>query len=346
MFSGAFARAPAFALASLAAVLALGCAGDAGGQANDQGESFLDGDLAGDLPETLSRVGLYPMLDDRSAWHARARPFEPHYPLFSNGSTKQRFIVLPEGGAVDTQQAVWRFPEGTLFFKTFSFEDTPSGARPVETRVLRATADGFAFAAYLWNADGTDADLLAGRRPTKVRVEHAGEAFDHEVPSTLECRTCHETHDPMVLGFSELQLNTTLDGEQETELERLAEEGVLSAAPRRPRAIPEDDPTAHAVLGYLEGNCTNCHDGGNGDNSGFDLRYEVAFQNLIGVKTTSELLSGVRVTPGAPEESVAYLALTRDAELVPQFMPPLGVQRRDEAALSLVEDWILSLGAE
>ncbi len=73
--------------------------GASDGGASDGGgggpSSFIDGDLEGPLPKRLSELGLYPEPKTRSSFHARAVYYEPRYPLWSNGSEKQRFIVSP-----------------------------------------------------------------------------------------------------------------------------------------------------------------------------------------------------------------------------------------------------------
>lgn len=315
---------------------------DAGRDGDGAPKTFLDGDLEAELPAQLSELGLFADPRDRSRWHERAHLFEPEHPLWTNGSAKQRFVVVPRGESIDSSGEIWTFPAGTLFFKTFSYA-SEGGERPIETRLIRRTDDGYDFVTYLWNEDGSDAELLDGTRPVDVEVEVDGVVFAHQVPSKLQCRTCHETHDPMVLGFEEIQLTSSLAGQSDSQLELLHAAGVLSDVPAEPRKISEADPTKRAVLAYFQGNCVHCHDGGSGVNSAFDLRFEVAFENTIGVDTTSELLSGLRVSPGEPLESALYLALTRDLELAPQPMPPLGVQRRDDEAVALVERWIESL---
>ena len=332
-----------FALGACASSPEVEDGGGSNSDGNDEDpKTFLDGDLKGELPELLSEFGLFADPRDRSAWHERAHLFVPEHPLWSNGSVKQRFVVVPPGKSIDSSAEVWEFPAGTLFFKTFSFQ-ADDGERPVETRVLRRTKEGYDFVTYLWNEAGSDAELLDGTRPVDVTVEYEGVSFEHQVPSKLQCRTCHETHDPMVLGFEEIQLTASLAGQTDSQLELLHAAGVISEVPSEPRRIVEDDPTSHAVLAYFQGNCVHCHDGGSGVNSAFDLRFEVAFENTIDVDTTSELLSGLRVSPGEPLESALYLALTRDLDLAPQPMPPLGVQHRDDEAVVLFESWIESL---
>jgi predicted neuraminidase len=59
------------------------------------------------------------------------RSYRPKYELWSDGSTKQRFIYLPPNTQIDTTNPDrWAFPQGTRLYKTFSID----GLR-LETRV-------------------------------------------------------------------------------------------------------------------------------------------------------------------------------------------------------------------
>jgi hypothetical protein len=234
--------------------------------------------------------------------------------------------------------------------KTFSYPvpDASGTLRPVETRAIRLGEEGFEYAVYLWDEAAEDATLLDLKKSVEVEVEVDGEAFTHEVPSKLECRMCHESELGTVIGFRELQLGATPGDGRASELQRLAKLGVFaSEPPSEPERIEHDDPATQSVLGYLQGNCVHCHSGGEGSSTAFDMRHDVALENLIGRETEGEVISGVRVVPGDPASSVVYLTLDRETEegvVLP--MPPVGVQRADVQALALFRDWIESLPAE
>ena len=107
-----------------------------------------------ELPGSLSDVGLFRDLSKQTPYDV-AMAYEPVWPLWSNGSAKQRYLVLPKGVRVDTTDPErWRYPVGTLLFKTFSFE-FDGASRPVETRLMRRSVDGWDFATYLWNEQST-----------------------------------------------------------------------------------------------------------------------------------------------------------------------------------------------
>ena len=339
--------------AVLAATALLGGCGSDDGLRNGSDAAVETGFLAGAqlqaFPDSLSETGLYPDTADRGAWSPLVSLFEPAHALWTNGSDKQRFVSLPVGATVDTSQQDWVFPVGVIFFKTFSYRALNSDSLPIETRALRLTEDGWEYAVYLWDDEGMEAELLDGSIPVKVAVNHQGEEFEHEVPSTLQCRMCHESQEPRVIGFDELRLNAPLSGDTAsvdavTQLVQLAEDGILSELPVAPDEIVHEDQVTESVLGYFQGNCVHCHNGSFGAASAFDLDHSVALGNIIGVETTSELVSGIRVTPGIPDESGLFLAVSRNsADTTAQPMPPIGVQRVDEVAVDMIRRWILAL---
>jgi len=307
--------------------------------------NLLENPLAA-FPTALSSVGLYPDLNDVTIVAEAVLEYTPMWPLWSNGSEKRRYIQLPEGAIIDNSDSTrWIFPVGTLLFKTFLFphEEDLSTLRPVETRILRKAETEWEYAAYLWNESSTEATLLAMKKTKTVSIVGPdGELADHKIPSRRQCRQCHESSQDTVLGFNELQLN----GDSGVELTRIVENGLLSQAPADPAgSIGEHDALTSAFLGYLQGNCVACHNGTDGPSSSFDLRAEVALENLIDQPTNSTAaLSGIRVIPGNPQDSILYQGIsgeTDDPEV--KNMPPVGVQILDETAISLVYDWILSL---
>ncbi|HEY6081422.1 MAG TPA: hypothetical protein VIW29_21555 [Polyangiaceae bacterium] len=330
----------------LACLAGCGSSDDAGDEPHDDAleppaDSLLSEPL-GELPRWLSEVGLYRELPSLTAF-SRALAYEPSYPLWSDGGTKQRFLVLPQGASIDASAADYELPLGSLLFKTFAYRtaESPKLPLPIETRLLRRVAEGWELSAYGWNQAGTDAELLELKRPElRAVLADDGSPIEHAIPSRLECRQCHESASSAVLGFSELQLAPA------GELDRLAPH--LDPPPGEARqALPEHGPRTSAVLGYFLGNCVHCHNGGNGAASSFDLRPEVALENLIDEPTASSATAaGIRVVPGEPEQSILYLALAGGSDVEVKDMPPLGVALRDASALTLMREWIEALAEE
>ena len=317
-------------------------------------------DPTGPLPERLSQTGLLEA-EGLEAIIARAhaapgsRPagdasrfhlYEPRWPLWSNGSHKIRHVVVPHGRQIDTSDGDdWKFPVGTLFFKTFTFE-TAQGVRPIETRVIRGLEDGWEFAVYEWEPDGNDAKLLdiGWARPIELPGRD-GRTIRHEIPSRLQCRQCHEANTNFIIGFSELNLNAPLSGRSErTQLEELHACGVLSHLATEPARIDDDAYGSASVRGYVHGNCVHCHNGRNR----LDLSADVFLANTLSRPTQGMLFpAGQRIRPGEPDESLLYLALARSdqPELAAAHMPPVGVQEPDTAAAEEMRAWITSLAS-
>ena len=76
-------------------------------------------------------------------------------------------------------------------------------------------------------AESPAASTMLEPEPAPVVVD--GVAFDHLIPSRLDCRTCHEAAPVPVLGFDELGLGPD-------QLAALAADGVLAGAPPGPPA--------------------------------------------------------------------------------------------------------------
>lgn len=321
-------------LSALACALACSaCAGDDSGDAN---ESTLVETPALEFPPTLSQVGLYQNLAARAP-SLRALPYTPRAALWSNGLGKERFIVVPEGETIDAASSDWVFPENTLLFKTFLGDDGP-----VETRIVRTTEGAPEFAAYRW--DGDDAVLLDGERGVDVEVPLDGETTAHEIPSTRSCEQCHESSPTPVLGFAPLQLAG--EGEDAAEqVDQLVAAGAISEAPRLDASLDRFEGDEFAVLSYFVGNCVHCHNDSGGIASSFDLSPDVAFDAVIDQPTASSASAvGIRVVPGDAAASILFQAVsgeTEDPEV--KSMPPVGVQRRDQAGIELLRDWINGL---
>jgi hypothetical protein len=285
------------------------------------------------LPELVSEVGLYADVAARTAY-ADVLEYVPNHPLYSNGLDKERHVYLPEGKAIQVDGAEpWTFPVGTVLAKTFLYE----GAA-VETRLLFRTPQGWDYGLYQWLPGGADAELLSGNW-AEVPVELGGGELTHTLPSRLDCRTCHETHeavaDSPVIGISDLQTGADL-----IEAEAFSEPPATTTVRGR-----TDQETA--ALSYFVGNCIACHNGGPSINAAFSLYPEDAVANTVDQPTESETGEGIRVVPGDPDQSVLYITVveagTPDYRGPFKAMPPLGADVIDPAANKLLRDWIENL---
>jgi hypothetical protein len=313
-------------------------------------------------PQKLSDTGLYGDAVAR-AIAAGIRPYSPQYPLWTDGAAKLRWVSLPKGRTIDAKDGdAWRFPLGTRFWKEFSF----SGRR-VETRYIEKTGKNtWLYAAYVWDEQQREATLAPAATGLKNHVEIAP-GVRHDIPSVSDCKACHEGMGrDAVLGFGALQLSSARDPlaphaeplpEGALDLDTLLREKRLKDAPSAWRTTPPiivaANPRARAALGYLHGNCSQCHNDRDPVSSvGLSLRAsftagsgagQPTLHTAVGVRSKFQLRGVspdhcVRLAPGDSAHSVLLVRMgTRDG--VSQ-MPPLGSKLVDTAALELISDWV------
>lgn len=315
---------------------------------------------SGHAPERLSDTGLYADIA-RGAVREENLPYEPQYPLWSDGAAKRRWIYLPPGTTIDASDPdQWTFPAGTKFWKEFSF------GRAVETRFMELGADGkWIYATYVWNADGSDATIAPARGiPGVTQIR---EGVRHDIPGTYDCLACHEGQPSRVLGFSALQLSSDRDplalhaarpSPDAIDLEGLVRRGLIRGLPERiakhPPRIEAPTPRARAALGYLHGNCSGCHNP-SGPLAELGLSFMVTLAGSDGadaqVMTTAVGRASrfrppdrtadaacARIAPGDPDGSVLLDRLrSRQASMQ---MPPLGTHIVDDEAVAWIVSWI------
>ncbi len=128
------------------------------------------------FPQTLTETGCYSDVA-KDIVNAGAIPYEINSPLWSDGATKRRFIVLPEQSTIGhTSAGAWTMPIGTIIIKEFLYQaesTDPASLYPMEPRFLvkRCEEGGcpkpWQGYSYQWNADGTGANLLPATASTK-----------------------------------------------------------------------------------------------------------------------------------------------------------------------------------
>jgi len=289
----------------------------------------------------LSETGLYRSIaDDELAPDLIA--FDPAHALWSDGSTKRRWLRLPPHSRIDSSDMDhWQMPVGSVFFKEFSRD----GVR-VETRAIARTGPerfDYWMGAFVWNDAGTDAEF----RPDG---EENARGTSHDVPTTTQCGTCHNGEAGRALGFSALQLSAG------GLLDELADAELLSHPPREgERFVAPGTAVVASALGYLHANCGHCHnpDGSARPDTNMNLRLDLgqtspaatnAYLTTVGVELQyfddTELV--YRVAPGAPEASALVQRMReRGAE---SQMPPFATELVHDDGVAVVTDWIRSLG--
>ena len=313
------------------------------------------------LPQHLTETGLYAP-GDRATVAPGVRQFFPQYPLWSDGMTKRRWVLLPEGSSIDaTSELAWDFPAGTKFWKEFSLN-----GRRIETRMSwKVSPTRWLMASYVWNDDGSDA-VLAPPEGVPDVVEIAG-GRRHSIPSRSDCAACHGSERTGPLGFNALQLSNDRDpnaihGEPLAPgmitLADLITRGQLAPAPTHfiadPPRIRTSDPSTRSVLGYLASNCMMCHSGGSdGTPLGPSLAMREMFDDADAAarklvdRPSSWQAPGatdgrtVVVHPGSPDLSALFLRLRSRAPS--SQMPPLGTVVRDQQAVDAIGRWIVDL---
>ena len=310
---------------------------------------------AAQAPPRLADTGLYRDFAGRAIAPA-IFAYTPQYPLWSDGATKRRWILLPAESSIDASDpGAWVFPVGTKFWKEFSF------GRAVETRYMERTAGGWIFATYRWSEDGSDA-VLAPEQGVRGAAE-IRPGVRHDLPSRWDCGACHEGQPTPVLGFSALQLSTDRDPlapNAETprpgdlDLAKLIERGLVRGLPaewkKTPPRIIARSPRERAALGYLAANCAHCHNAvGPLANVGMSLAVRLvashqsreALTTAVGQPSRYRLPGGkdtLRVAAGDPDHSLLALRMASREPLLQ--MPPLGTKVADQEALDLIRAWI------
>ncbi|MFQ3651459.1 MAG: PQQ-dependent sugar dehydrogenase, partial [Gemmataceae bacterium] len=297
------------------------------------------------FPRTLLATGLF-MADGRP--HPSLIPYTINAPLWSDGSEKERWMVLPFGASIRFhEKEPWKFPNGTIFVKTFSI-DTPEGRRKIETRLLVQDRGEWAGYSYAWNEAQTDALLVeADGRDATYRQVFAGETRDLKwhYPSRIECMVCHTRAAGFVLGMSTAQAN------RGGQLQRWSKSGLLRL-PQSEKALPQltDYTDSNAAIedrarSYLHGNCAHCHVWAGGGNSAINLHANTPREQmkLINVEPLHDKF-GIKdarlIAPGDPMRSVLYARLTQRGR---GQMPPLATHHSDPLGAQLIRQWIESL---
>src|SRR5215204_2138831 len=295
-------------------------------------------------PQALQETGLY---SDFAALEVDPRhlAFSPQYPLWTDGAAKRRWISLPPGSAIDgSDPDAWVFPVGTRLWKEFSF-----GGRRVETRFIELQPDGqWLYAAYAWNPEGTDAQLVSerGRRGAYP----LGGGRSHTIPGVSDCKACHQGGRSEVLGFSALQLSPDRDpgalhaDAAGVDLAYLVKKGLITGSPKSlldkaPRIAPASDTSTAtaATVTTRKGRCrTSGFSCARPPARAFRPRLQAPLVSPCGSRRRPEAV--LRIEPGHPERSGI---MQRIASRYPALqMPPLGTALTDEEAIALIERWI------
>lgn len=289
-------------------------------------------------------------------------PYDLNTPLFSDYATKYRFIWMPAGtSATYNATESFEFPVGAIFSKTFSYSDSASKRRLLETRLLVHAKNGWATLPYVWNDSGTEAFLEVAADPTVVHWTHpSGEKYtiDYVIPNVNQCKECHEKSKATVpIGPKARNLNKDFDyaDGRANQLAYWTRIGYLKGAPapeQAPRAAAWDDPSSGTLEArartYLDVNCGHCHNSqGSANTSGLYLtagEMDLMRLGICKVPVSAGQGSGdllFDIVNGKPEESILLHRMDSVAPKV--MMPELGRTLIHREGVDLIRAWIRSI---
>jgi uncharacterized repeat protein (TIGR03806 family) len=326
------------------------------------------------FPRKLSETGLFASVA-RNEPAEGLIPYEVNVPFWSDYAVKDRYLALPkQGQVVFDEHQKWKFPVGTVFVKTFwMHRDRRRLREPIrlETRLLVHAEEGWVGYTYVYNEEGSDADLLDGWLSTAIAVQGEEGHLDqpYYFPSRADCLTCHTKAEGFVLGLTTRQMNRDLhyQGETANQLDLLNRLGVFTekitkdpktwdrfpdwgfgnlprdASSQRAGAIePPAGDTDRLARAWLEVNCAMCHRPEGIAAVELDMRSQTPLEkmNLVGKapKQQRAHVPGARLLdPGNPDGSEL---LRRVGQRGPRQMPPVGTYSADPASFEVLLQWI------
>ena len=301
------------------------------------------------FPRLLSETGCESMSVE-SARDANLLPYFVNYPFWSDGLSKSRYVALPPAANITFQDAEPpNFPVGTVIVKNFYVEGANGQPYPIETRLIHKEQEQWSAFTYVWNADGTDAELLESPRTIDVFVR--GNNVRWPLLSRAQCDKCHIQGQGYALGLSLEQLTRPVrypDGEL-SQVDAWVEGGLARQAGTPPAPFPA--PTTTPVdlhlqaRTYLHVNCASCHEPNGPGDAEIDLRYTTPFSDMglcevVSDRDTLDTEEGYLLKPGSPENSILFQRMNRRDK---HQMPPLGSSQIDPDGVAIIQAWIESI---
>jgi parallel beta-helix repeat protein len=294
-------------------------------------------------------------------------PYDLNTPLFSDYTSKHRFVRVPTGLTVAYRPTeAFDFPVGSLIAKTFAMPhdltQPAKGERLIETRIIERKDGGWYGFLYLWNKEQTEAILALGGSRVDVAWIHSDgtqRTNNYIVPTASQCKSCHVAKEKTFLPLGPKARNLNKDfayhSGTENQLTHWERAGILkgspppSAAPRVPRF---DNPSSGSVdqraRAWLDVNCAHCHNPhGPGRTTGLDLQFTQANPAKLGV-WKSPVAAGhgsgdhrYDIVPGKPDDSIIVHRLESTEPGV--MMPELPRRLVPDEAVVLVKEWIAQM---
>jgi len=325
-------------------------------------------DTSATFPRKLSETGLFSDVE-RLVPADGLVPYTVRVDRWLDGAAAQRWAAIPGRGKIRLAagETPAEYPEGTVFVKHLELPIGKGDERPtirLETQILHYERGTWRPYTYLWNDEGTDAQLVdptGASRPLRSPVpENAGEpskSLDRtwHANAVNECKLCHNAGPKFVLGFTLEQLDRPPSnpfGDGPSQIDDLANSGVLAnrmklAADDPLRLVDPFDTSLSLedrARSYLHANCAMCHHpGGNAIVSVYPPR-DFPFDKLNTNKApgigTSAMTEAKLFVPYDPYRSVL---MYRMSKLGYARMPYIGSRLVDSRGVALIEAWIRML---
>lgn len=310
------------------------------------------------FPTLLSQTGIFSDLATLTP-NPGIIPYDVNSPLWSDNSKKQRWIALPGNSRITfSATGNWQFPVGTVLIKHFGLEMTvgnPGTERRLETRVIIHEQAGWAGYTYKWNANQTDAELLASGDNETYTITDANapggtRQQTWSFPSRVDCMGCHTAASGRVLGPRTGQLNGDFDYPLMRDNQLRSWNNIqlfttnIGATGHAAYVNPSDTSAtlSQRARSYLASNCSHCHQPQGTTPVNIDFRNEATRNgmNVINLTPNSGNLgipNAAIVREGNKNESVLW---SRMGRLDARRMPQIGTNVVDAFGLDLIGQWI------
>lgn len=317
-------------------------------------------------PKTLSEWRMFEGNGTTQQPSAGVVPYNLNTPLFSDYTSKYRFIRIPRDAKI-AYRAVGAldFPVGTVMAKTFAYphdmRDPSQGERLLETRIQERRDDGWYGFSYQWNEEQTEAHLVTGGSEVQtswIHFDGKRRTLDYQIPSANQCLSCHaqdKEYEP--LGPTAVNLNREFEfaSGAENQLAYLVRHKMLDGAPALEsiKRLPDfaDSSTGtvdQRARAWLHVNCAHCHNPvGSANTSGLDLSLAQSNSARFGVfKTpvaTGHASGGFDydIVPGKPDESILVYRLESDDAGI--MMPSVARRLVHAEGVELIRRWIAEM---
>ncbi len=268
--------------------------------------------------------------------YTNLQEYTPQYPLFSDSATKRRWIYLPENSKIDNSNPdEWIFPIGTILWKEFSL-----GPNKIETRQTeKISATEWRFSVYLWSRDQKTASRV-DTLPTNEDFAYFDVKSKYAAPPVGQCITCHAGSTDKVLGFSYLQLSRS---DSSFGVNQLIQNQWLTQPTSDLDQIQSrtgDNGLQARALGYLQGNCSSCHNSKNASLPNF--RHAFGAANADDEKALQSLLARGLVNLADPNSSMILGRMNSDTRPMP---PRFAHMTLDQNGVTLIQQWLGALAS-